>query len=556
VSTLANLKMYGRFMLGLPGFLRREPITLDDAKAAIRRDLAAREPNFLSILRRGIFGNPRSPYLPLLDLAGCELGDIESSVGTKGIEATLEELREAGVYFTFEEYKGRQPVVRGDLTFTVDEHDFDNPLNSKALEGQTGGSTGVGTRVETDLDNILSQVPILMFLRSVHDLLGVPSVVWKGALPDPVGVGIYLRTVVWRGQPDRWFTPVTSEMLKPPLRFRLATQYILAMSRLCGVPCPRPEPLPLADAVVLARWAADGVQAGGGCEVVCTASLAVRVCVAAHEEGIDLSGVGFYGGGEPFTAAKNAAITRVGARFVSLYISEDAGPMGIQCGAPCEAGDHHLLEDGVALIQHPREVIDSGVEVDPFYMTTLRPMTSKVLLNVESDDYGIVEDRSCGCPFEEIGFHRHVRRIRSFGKLTGEGVTLVGSEMVRILEEILPERFAGSPQDFQLAEEEEDGTGFTRLTLLVHPRLDIPREEAVIEAMLEALAESSVSADLARTFWQQADTFRVRRQEPIWTAPGKLPSIRRAGVHGHAEQGGNGDAPGSDPTAAATKGKP
>ena len=226
--------------------------------------------------------------------------------------------------------------------------------------------------------------------------------------------------------------------------------------------------------------------------------------------------------------------------------------MGIQCGAPCEAGDHHLLEDGVALIQHPREVLDSGVEVDAFYITTLRPMASKIFLNVESDDYGIVEDRSCGCPFEELGYHRHVRRIRSFGKLTGEGVTLVGSEMVRILEEVLPGRFAGSPQDFQLAEEEEDDTGFTRLILLVHPRLDIPREEDVIETMLEALRESSVSADLARTFWQQADTFRIRRQEPIWTAPGKLPPIRRAGMHGPKEKAGNGDARGSK-AAAETK---
>jgi len=540
MPTLSNLKMYGRFVLGLPAFLRREPITLDEAKASVRRDLAARETNFLTIVRRGIFDYPRSPYLPLLELAGCEFGDIESSVGAKGLEATLEELRQAGVYFTFEEFKGRQPVVRGDLTINVEEHDFDNPLTKKALEGQTGGSTGAGTRVSTDLDDVLAQVPVLMLVRWGHGLLGIPSALWKGTPPDPVGVGVYLRAACWRGHPVRWFTPVTGEMHKPALRFRLAMQYILAMSRLCGVPCPRPEPLPLADAIVLARWAADAVRAHGGCEIVCTVSLAVRVCVAAHEAGIDLSGTAFYGGGEPFTAAKNAAITRVGARFVSLYISEDTGPIGIQCGAPSEVGDHHLLDHGLALIQHPREVLDSGVEVDPFYLTTLRPLAAKILLNVESDDYGIVENRTCGCPFEELGFHRHVRRIRSFGKLTGEGVTLVGTEMVRILEEVLPERFAGSPQDFQLVEEEDDATGFTRLTLLVHPRLEIPRQEDVIDTMLAALAESSISADLAGTFWQQADTFRVRRQEPMWTAPGKMPSIRRAGAHAPQRQLGGG----------------
>jgi len=553
MSVVSNMKMYGRFVCGLPGFLRHPPITLDDAKAAVRKGLAERETNLLRILRRGIFENPTSPYLPLLDLAGCEFGDIESSVGSKGLETTLEELRQGGVYFTFEEYKGRQPVVRGGRTIEVDEHDFDNPLTSKAFEGQTGGSTGVGTRVETDLDNLFSQAPHLMLARSVHGLLGLPMAVWHGALPDPTGIGIYLRAVAYRGHPVRWFTPVTRELYKPALKYRLATQYVLAMSRLCGLPCPRPEPLPLERAAVLARWAADAVRAHGGCEVVCPVSLAVRVCLAAHDEGIDLSGAAFFGGGEPFTAAKNAAVTRVGARYVSIYISEDTGPMGIHCVAPLEENDQHLLEDGIALIQHPREVLDSGVEVDAFYMTTLRPMASKILLNVESDDYGIVETRSCGCPLEELGYQRHLRRIRSFGKLTGEGVTLVGSEMVRILEEVLPERFDGSPQDFQLVEEEDAETGFSRLVVLASPALEIPREEDLIEAMLEALAESSVAADLARTFWQQAGTFSVRRQEPVWTARGKLPSIRRAAVYGGTEQAACSNPTGSESAGAATR---
>jgi len=531
MPALPILRMYGRFVVGLPAFLRRRQITVDEAKASVRRDLAARNTNFLTLVRRGIFDNPRSPYLPLLKLAGCELGDIESAVRSKGLETTLEDLRRAGVYFTFEEYKGRRPVVRGGLTINVGEHDFDNPLTRKALEGRTSGSTGASTRVSTDLDDIEAQLPILMLVRWGHGLLGIPSALWKGAPPDPVGLGVYLRAARWRGQPVRWFTPVTSEMHRPALRFRLAMEYVLFMSRLCGVPCPRPEPLPLAEAGVLARWAAEATRAHGGCEIVCTVSLAVRICTAAREAGIDLSGTAFYGGGEPFTEAKNTAITGVGARFVSLYISEDAGPIAIQCGTPREVGDHHLLDHGITLIQHPREVLDSGVEVDAFYLTSLRPLASKLLLNVESDDYGIVERRACGCPFGELGFDRHVRRIRSFGKLTGEGVTLVGTEMVRVLEDVLPGRFAGSPQDFQLVEEEDEATGFTRLTLLIHPRLEIARDEDVIETLLGALAESSISADLARSFWQQADTFRIRRDEPMWTAPGKMPSILRAGMY-------------------------
>jgi hypothetical protein len=143
------------------------------------------------------------------------------------------------------------------------------------------------------------------------------------------------------------------------------------------------------------------------------------------------------------------------------------------------------------------------------------------MLNVESDDYGVIERRSCGCPLESYGFTEHVRHIRSFRKLTGEGVTLVGSEMTRILEEMLPARFGGSPLDYQLLEE-EDEAGFTRLSLLVSPKIRIEDEKEVIEVVLEALGRGSVAADMARAIWSQAKTLRVKRMEPIWTAQGKL----------------------------------
>jgi hypothetical protein len=158
-----------------------------------------------------------------------------------------------------------------------------------------------------------------------------------------------------------------------------------------------------------------------------------------------------------------------------------------------------------------------------------------VLLNVESDDYGIVETRACGCPLDALGYHRHLRRIRSFGKLTGEGVTLVGSEMVRILEEVLPATFGGGPQDFQLVEE-EGADGLTRLVLLVHPRLTIPREQDVVDVVLEAVGAGSVAGGLAQSYWRQAGTFGIRRQAPEWTSRGKLPSLR-AGVSRPGDRG-------------------
>ncbi len=61
------------------------------------------------------------------------------------------------------------------------------------------------------------------------------------------------------------------------------------------------------------------------------------------------------------------------------------------------------FKDRLALIQRSRAVPGTDVTVDAFLFTTLSPAAPKLLLNVESDDYGIVERRSCGCEFERRG---------------------------------------------------------------------------------------------------------------------------------------------------------
>ena len=75
--------------------------------------------------------------------------------------------------------------------------------------------------------------------------------------------------------------------------------------------------------------------------------------------------------------------------------------------------------------------------------------------------------------------------------------------------------------------EEEDGTGFTRLTLLASPRLKLDDEGALIDVVLETLRETSAAADVARAFWQHGHTFRVRRAEPYTTARGKQQALHR-----------------------------
>src|SRR5687767_480600 len=105
MNILSNLKMYWRFISGLGEFLRQS-ISTEEALAILEKRLAERESNFLRLVERGIFGYEQSPYFPLFKSAGCEMGDLRNMVKAKGLEETLSALREAGVYITFEEFKG------------------------------------------------------------------------------------------------------------------------------------------------------------------------------------------------------------------------------------------------------------------------------------------------------------------------------------------------------------------------------------------------------------------------------------------------------------------
>ena len=185
-----------------------------------------------------------------------------------------------------------------------------------------------------------------------------------------------------------------------------------------------------------------------------------------------------------------------------------------------------------AVVTYPRQVPCSDVIVPALNVTSLLPAAPKILINAESDDYGILETRSCGCPLEAVGFTTHIREIRSFGKLTGEGVTMVGSEMLHILEDVLPGRFGGSALDYQLIEE-EDSEGFTHVSLIVSPEIPIADESQIVSAVLEAMSTESLGAEAARQIWSQTGTLQVRRERPFLTARGKLLPLYIPRRHGN-----------------------
>jgi hypothetical protein len=154
------------------------------------------------------------------------------------------------------------------------------------------------------------------------------------------------------------------------------------------------------------------------------------------------------------------------------------------------------------------------------------------MLNVVGDDYGVLQERACGCLLAQCGYTTHLSEIHSINKLTGEGITLVGSDIVHVLEDVLPARFGGTPLDYQL-QEQEDARGFTRLVLRVSPRVTMADEGQAAAVVLRAIEEAAPGGKAMSATLAQAGTVTVLRAEPVWTARGKfmpLHLVRDAGT--------------------------
>src|SRR5262249_26953361 len=127
--------------------LAAPPLSSVDCAAALRERLARREAHFLDRMLRAVYENVRSPYRPLLRDAGITLDDVRQSVHRHGLDGTLGVLRDAGVYLTFEEYKGRQALTRGSRSYALDSDGLLAEPDIPVVHFRTGGSTGPAVRV-------------------------------------------------------------------------------------------------------------------------------------------------------------------------------------------------------------------------------------------------------------------------------------------------------------------------------------------------------------------------------------------------------------------------
>jgi hypothetical protein len=429
------------------------------------------------------------------------------------------------VYLSIDEFKGRRHVRRGATVIAAGPEALRNPLAAPHLPARTSGSRSGGTRILFDLAFIrgcAANTCAFLEARGGMD--------WTKAIWESPGAGARYRLLKYGafGPPPYWFSQIDPDAPQVDPLFRWSERALRLSSRLAGIPLPRAHHVPLTDPMPIARWMRQIRAAGRTPYMFTFPSSAVLLSQAAAEHGADLEGVQFTLGGEPITEARLNAVRRVGATALPRYGSMECGPIGYGCLRPDAPDDVHVLSDLHAVIQpedrppgDTRQTDPEGRAARPLYVTALHPRAPFVMLNVSMGDQAVMAERSCGCPLDRPGWTLHLKNIRSYEKLTGAGVTFLDTDVIRILEVVLPGRFGGAPLDYQLLEEETDG-GDPRLRLLVHPRLGPLDERAIVDTFLSGLRAATSAAPPMVRLWREIDILRVERRPPSSTASGKI----------------------------------
>lgn len=513
---LARVRAGARFARRLPAFLATT-ITADEARRMVAQQLAAREQTFLRMLERAVYARPHSVYARLLAHAGAGLEDVAELIARHGLEGALDELHAAGVHVSLDELKGRRVLERGSLRIATVATDFDNPLLAPAYSARSGGSRGAGTRVLVDLDLLAYEAAHQALFAERFALGACVAAQWRPVPPGIAGINNALRSARI-GQPLlRWFSQ--SDPAAATSGDLLLLRVLQRVGRR-GAAIPVPEHVPVDDAARVARWVAGLCARGMSPLLDSTASGLVRVCSAARAAGLDVAGARLRFGGEPLTAARAAVIDAVGAVALARYSMAEVGVMGVACARPRALDEVHLLTDKLAVVQRARPVGIDQRPVGALSITTLLPASPKLLVNAEIDDYGVLDEHECGCPLQDLGLVRHLHTIRSFEKLTSEGMSFLGSDLLQLIEEVLPGRFGGDATRYQIVERDRDGLPLVELR--IDPSVGAVDPDAVIATALEHLGRVSPAHRMMAESWRRAGTLRVVRAAPIATTSAKI----------------------------------
>ena len=517
-SILDESLMGARMVVGLPRFLRQPPPAVAQSRAVLEASLRNRARVFLELLKRAVFEHAASPYAPLLQHAAITHDTCARLVRDHGVEGTLARLYDAGVHVTLDEFKGRRPIQRGSLAVDTSGRAFDNPLLTRHFEGRTSGSRSPGSRFILDLELVAHDAHYDVIFFDMFGLSSRPGGLWHPAPPGAAGLKWAMRVARFGYPLERWFsqTPIS---MRHDARNAALTQAVSHVSRWAGRPIPYPEFVPLHNAGAVAEWLAACRSRGTPAWLSTTASSAVRLCLAARNRGLDISGTFFRTSGEPLSPAKARIIADANCTGRCHFAMAEIGRLGVACGRPSTHDDVHVVADKVAFAQRDISLV-GGARVAALFLTTLHWTVPKLMLNVELGDYATLQPRSCGCIWDTIGFGEQLHTIRSYEKLTSEGMHFIGADLIQLVDDVLPARFGGDATDYQFVEEERDG--LPTVSLVVSQRVGGVNPGDVEATVLRELGAHDSGNRMMAGLWRDGGTLRVVRREPYATSGGKI----------------------------------
>jgi hypothetical protein len=493
-------------------------VSSEAARAVLQARRETQPADFLALVRRAVFGHAPSPYRRLFALAGCAYANLERMVAQDGVESTLSRLAGAGVFLTVDELKGRRPVTRGAIAFDLDPASLANPLAASHLVSQSSGSRGPATTVSVDVRHFRDRAVNARLVLEARQGVGWRHALW--VVPGGAALSVLLQHAAIGVPIAAWFSQVDPESSALDPRYARTARALRWAGRVAGVRLPRPVWATLDRPEAVGAWMRRCLDAGETPHLVTFPSSAVALCQAARAAGLDLAGSRMSIGGEPVTPARLAAIRAAGVAALPHYGSMEAGRIGEGCLEPAAPDEMHVFDDLHAVVPAgplPGALLPPGA----LLVSSLRPTAPLVLLNVSLGDEGVLTRRRCGCALENLGWTTHLHAVRSFEKLTAGGMTLLDTDAVAALEEMLPARFGGTAADYQLVEE-EDASGRPGLVLLVSPRVGPVDRDAVATAFLDRVGASAGAARVAALLWRDAGVLRVEVRAPIGERSGKV----------------------------------
>jgi hypothetical protein len=496
----------------------KKPWTPRRSASFMKHGVVNRDTNFLDLCDSQIFENKQSPYQKLFDCTGYTKEKLTALVKNKGLEAALLQLAADGIYLDIDEFKGKKPVIRPGLQMTIDASAFDI-IKGPGVTLKSSGSRGPGMRTRIGIPGLRlvasNLLLILTFLKSEH----LPIVLYY-PMPSVSGI-IHLIVFTMAGKPPAaWFSqiPLTSLWLS---KTGLKLLFLKAGARLTGISLPSPEFADINRPVNMALWLKK--KCPKGATIPTFTGSALHLVQTAETAGIKLPPLTFFLGGEPITEKKRRIIEASGHHVFPWYSSVETGRIAIGCLSASNADDMHLLNDRIAAVIHPRRVDATDSLRSSLLLSSIHPDMYKFFLNVETGDEAVLDNRSCGCPWEAIGLNQHLSSVQSFEKLTLEGMSIVADNLFQFVEEELPARCGGTSVNYQFTEE-EDTKGMTRLVLSASPA--IPMETDRIQDVLMELFYGLQSTAFAARYLAQADAITVRREHPVLTRSGKILALR------------------------------